>query len=209
MSKPEKKQLWVRFPKGEAKLCLMEYKNTPGLFLMHKDTPAGRSVMEKAEKIGFRTVRRPTGTASMMLRGPNGYPFGIRSLAQALGGVAIEIPLSVIRAEAFPRKEAPKPEAAATVSEPAVETIEVKIEGAADAEAPASSETVIEAEPETKAKPEPVFREPNSDASVGSQIMALIQEVTLHTDPKIEIVAAAEKAPEDDTQASFADHEMM
>lgn len=100
MSKPqEKQQLWVRFPENEAKLCIMTLDGRAGLLLMHKADERGDAVRRGAKAMGFRTVKMKSGAiASVFMRTESGYPFGIRALAQGLGGVAMNIPLSVLHA---------------------------------------------------------------------------------------------------------------
>lgn len=101
----DRKILWVRFPEGHAKLCIMTLPDRgPGLLLLHDNSDAGKKVMENAEKMGFRVARMKSGGhASVFMRRSDGYPFGTRELAHRLGGVATPVFESVIRKEAYPR----------------------------------------------------------------------------------------------------------
>lgn len=112
----DKEQLWVRFPGNEAKLCIMNHEGRSGLLLLHKSDDAGTAVRHRASAMGFKTVRMKSGAlASMFMRQENGYPFGIRALAEGLGGVAKNVSLAVIMAEAFPRQpQNPTPQADVT-----------------------------------------------------------------------------------------------
>ena len=166
MSKPqEKQQLWVRFPENEAKLCIMTLDGRAGLLLMHKADERGDAVRRGAKAMGFRTVKMKSGAiASVFMRTESGYPFGIRALAQGLGGVAMNIPLSVLHAESFPR-QAPK---AQTKTERTVESAPVR-------SAPSQAQT-----PAPKEDEEP--KKPVADPTVGDEIAKLMSGLDLKPD---------------------------
>lgn len=157
MSKTRSKNLpWVRFPQGEAKLRIISHPDMPpGLLIVHRDSDEGRAVMERARALGFQIARMKSGVnACVYYRNENGYPFGIRQLAEAIGGVVVKVSEEVIRGEAYPR-----PAATPTVST------------AKDAE-PAVQEPQAEPEPETYV----------ADASAGEDIAAFLADLDLRPD---------------------------
>lgn len=181
--------LWVRFPDGEAKVSMMSWDGRPGLLIQHKEDARGEAVKARAKEIGFKTARMQSGrVCSFMIRPENGYPFRTRELARALGGVALPVKESVIRAEAFPRP-ATAPAAArrpvARPVEPETQTAPVS----APAPVAAAQDTP---EPAAAAEPEP--QRVLADPQVGDEIAALLSGADLHPDEPAETADTFELA---------------
>ncbi len=146
---------WIAFPKGEAKLFPMDLPGYgPGLILIFKDTPEGQAVMKKAETLNFRrSTMKSGGLCGVILKGENGYGFGISQLAKVLDAEVIKIKTSELLAQKFPRSA---PAAEKTAEAPAPE-------------APKKAKTMIE-------------RIVAADVAVGDEIAALLKEVDLTPD---------------------------
>ena len=101
--------LWVRFPKGEVEISIMSHNGQHGILILPDFEKGGREVMDRAVSLGFAERRRSSGgSAAVFLRDPEkGFPFNVRQLAEALGGVAMKIPRTVFEAEKYPRRQAP------------------------------------------------------------------------------------------------------
>lgn len=177
--------LWVRFPDGEAKVSMMSWDGRPGLLIQHKEDARGEAVKARAKEIGFKTARMQSGrVCSFMIRPENGYPFRTRELARALGGVALPVKESVIRAEAFPRPATAPAAARRPVARPAKP--EVQNSPAPVEAARATSEPAPAAEPE----PQRVLADPQ----VGDEIAALLSGADLRPDEPAETADTFELA---------------
>lgn len=178
----DKEILWVRFPDGEAKVSMMTWDGRPGLLIQHKDDARGEAVKTRAAALGFKTARMQSGrVCSFMLRPDAGYPFKTRELARALGGVALPVKESVIRAEAFPRP-ATAPAAARRRPDPrpqAEAPAPVSV-----AEAPAAPVAAPDAAPAPEPQPEP--QRVLADPQVGDEIAALLQGADMRPDEPAE-----------------------